>query len=38
MSDAVLGTPQTHGCIMMSDKDAKTLYDWAVIGVAVWIH
>ena len=38
LSTSLLGTPQTHGCIMLSDKDAKTLYDWAVIGTAVWIH
>ncbi len=38
LPDSMLGRPQTHGCIMLSDKDAKTLYDWAVLGTAVWIH
>ena len=38
LPDSVLGKPATHGCIMLSDKNAKTLYDWAVIGTAVWIH
>ena len=38
LPDSVLGRPATHGCIMLSDKDAKTLYDWAVVGTVVWIH
>ena len=38
LPNSMLGKPATHGCIMLSDKDAKTLYDWAVIGTAVWIH
>jgi lipoprotein-anchoring transpeptidase ErfK/SrfK len=38
MPNSSLGRPQTHGCIMLSDANAKTLYDWAVIGTAVWIH
>ena len=26
------------GCIMLSDKNAKTLYEWAEMGTTVWIH
>ncbi|MDQ3928303.1 MAG: LysM peptidoglycan-binding domain-containing protein [Chloroflexota bacterium] len=29
------GTPQSHGCVNLSPKDAKWLYDWAPIGTLV---
>lgn len=38
LPNSMLGRPQTRGCIMLSDKDAKTLYDWTVVGTMVWIH
>jgi hypothetical protein len=38
LSTSVLGRPATNGCIMMSDDDARTLYNWAVVGTPVWIH
>jgi lipoprotein-anchoring transpeptidase ErfK/SrfK len=38
MSTSVLGHPATTGCIMLSDSNSKTLYDWADIGTPVWIH
>jgi lipoprotein-anchoring transpeptidase ErfK/SrfK len=38
VSTSILGRPYTNGCIMLSDQDEKTLYDWAEIGTPVWIH
>lgn len=38
LPDSVLGRPATTGCVMLSDADAKALYDWADIGVMVTIH
>jgi len=38
LSTSVLGRPATHGCVMLSDADARTLFNWAEIGVPVWIH
>ncbi len=38
LSTSVLGRPATHGCIMLSDADARTLFNWAEIGIPVWIH
>lgn len=38
LSTSVLGRPATNGCIMLSDADARTLYNWAVLGTPVWIH
>lgn len=34
---AVLGYPQSHGCINMTIGDAHWLYDWAAEGDRVWI-
>jgi ribosomal protein L24E len=33
--DSLLGTPQSHGCVRMSQVDAKTLWDWATVGTIV---
>jgi len=38
MSTSFLGHPATSGCIMLSDGDSRTLYNWAEIGTPVWIH
>lgn len=38
LTTAVLGRPATSGCIMMSNEDAATLYNWATIGTTVVIH
>lgn len=38
LSTSVLGRPATRGCIMLSDEDAKKLYDWAEPGIPVTIH
>jgi LysM repeat protein len=34
----LLGRPASFGCIILGDKDAKTLYDWAEIGTLVVIR
>jgi L,D-transpeptidase catalytic domain len=33
--DSLLGTPQSHGCVRMSQIDAKTLWDWSEVGTVV---
>ena len=33
--DSLLGTPQSHGCVRMSQVDAKTLWDWSEVGTTV---
>jgi LysM repeat protein len=33
-----LGTPVSYGCIILSNADAQTLYDWAEVGTAVNIQ
>jgi hypothetical protein len=33
--DSLLGTPQSHGCVRMSQLDAKTLWDWSEVGTTV---
>ena len=38
LSKSVLGRPATNGCIMLSDEDARALYQWAEIGTPVWIR
>lgn len=38
LSTSVLGRPATSGCIMLSDADARKLYDWAIIGTPVTIR
>jgi tetratricopeptide (TPR) repeat protein len=37
LSTSVLGRPATRGCIMLSDADARTLYNWAAVGIPVTI-
>ncbi len=32
------GRPSSHGCVGMSNANAKTIYDWAPTGTDVWIH
>lgn len=34
----LLGSPASYGCIILSEYDAKTLYDWADIGTPVTIR
>lgn len=33
-----LGTPVSHGCVRLGVGPAKTVYDWASIGDAVYVH
>jgi len=37
LGDGFVGFPYTFGCVMSNDSDAKTLYDWADLGVIVEI-
>ncbi len=37
-ADAVGHYPATHGCIVLSLDDAKTLFDWAEVGTLVDVH
>jgi len=37
LGDGFVGFPYTFGCVMSNDGDAKTLYDWAELGVIVEI-
>jgi lipoprotein-anchoring transpeptidase ErfK/SrfK len=32
-----LGTPVSHGCVVLNPEDARSLYDWADIGTQVEI-
>jgi lipoprotein-anchoring transpeptidase ErfK/SrfK len=32
-----LGTPASHGCVVLNPEDARSLYDWADIGTQVEI-
>ncbi len=34
----LVGTPITYGCVMLNDKAAKTLWEWADIGTRVIIR
>lgn len=36
--DGLLGRPITFGCVMISDANAATLFNWAEIGTPVSIH
>jgi lipoprotein-anchoring transpeptidase ErfK/SrfK len=36
--EGALGTRITFGCVMISDENAKQLYEWAEIGTPVSIH
>ena len=38
LSPSVVGRPATSGCIMLTNEDAATLYNWASIGTPVIIH
>lgn len=33
-----IGKPRSTGCIRMTDKDSKTLFDWAKVGDLVLVH
>jgi lipoprotein-anchoring transpeptidase ErfK/SrfK len=33
-----LGTPVSHGCVVLSPEDARSLYDWADVGTGVEIQ
>jgi tetratricopeptide (TPR) repeat protein len=35
--DGYLGQRVSYGCVILSDEDAATLYDWAVVGTKVKI-
>jgi lipoprotein-anchoring transpeptidase ErfK/SrfK len=35
---STVGRPATSGCIMLTNEDAATLYNWASIGTPVTIH
>lgn len=32
------GTPMSHGCVNMETGDAGWLYDWAFVGIPVYVH
>ena len=32
------GTPMSHGCVNMPIDVAKFVYDWAPVGLQVWVH
>jgi hypothetical protein len=33
--DALIGTPQSHGCLRMTQSVAKLVYDWSSVGTTV---
>jgi hypothetical protein len=33
--DSLLGTPESHGCVRMSQVNAKIVWDWANVGTTV---
>ena len=33
--DALIGTPQSHGCLRMTQSVAKFVYDWSSVGTTV---
>ena len=33
--DALIGTPQSHGCLRMVQSVAKLVYDWSEVGTTV---
>lgn len=35
---AEFGTPMSHGCINLSEDNAKWLWDWTPLGTEVWVH
>jgi lipoprotein-anchoring transpeptidase ErfK/SrfK len=36
--EAHLGTPVSHGCVRLGVGSAQTVYNWAEIGIPVYIH
>lgn len=38
MWGGLLGQRASYGCVILSTKAARTLYNWAEIGTPVWIH
>jgi LysM repeat protein len=36
--EGLLGRPASYGCVILSDNDAKLLYDWAEIGIPVTVR
>ena len=38
LTQAKIHTGISHGCINMWIDDAKTVYDFAVVGMPVWVH
>jgi LysM repeat protein len=36
--DGYLGTPVSYGCVILSNEDAATLYEWAEIGTEVVVQ
>lgn len=36
--DDLWGTPTSHGCVNIPVDIAQYLYDWAPLGIPVWIH
>ena len=34
-SDALLGTPQSHGCVRMNQADAEFVWNWSSVGTVV---
>lgn len=32
------GHPMSHGCVNVNLENSKWVYDWASVGVSVWIH
>jgi lipoprotein-anchoring transpeptidase ErfK/SrfK len=35
--DGYLGQRVSYGCVILSDEDAATLYDWAEVGTKIKI-
>jgi LysM repeat protein len=36
--EGLLGQPASYGCVILSQEDSQTLYDWALIGDAVVVQ
>jgi tetratricopeptide (TPR) repeat protein len=36
--EGYLGTRVSFGCIILSTENARTLFNWASVGIPVWIH
>lgn len=35
---AEFGRPMSHGCMNLSEENAKWLWDWTPLGTEVWVH